>query len=58
MIVLVVAAMVLLGGTTWLALEQPVASDPELNRRLTTIGLLLCGVAGAVAVAVTFVTGP
>ncbi|GAA2915091.1 hypothetical protein Acy02nite_91610 [Actinoplanes cyaneus] len=58
MIVLVVAAMVLLGSTTWLALEQPVARDPMRNRRLTIVGLLLCGCVAVVALTLTLVTSP
>jgi hypothetical protein len=42
MILLVVAAMSLLGGTTWLALQQSAARDHVLNRQLTAVGLLLC----------------
>lgn len=42
MIVLVIAALGLFGGTVWLALDQPVARAPALNRWLTAIGLLLC----------------
>jgi hypothetical protein len=42
MILLVVATMALLGGTTWLALQQSIARDPVLNRQLTAVGLLLC----------------
>lgn len=38
MISLVVAAMALLGGTTFLASQQPVARNPARNRRLTGIG--------------------
>lgn len=42
MIVLVVAALVLMGGTTWLALQQSISGNPALNRRLTGLGLALC----------------
>ena len=42
MTLLVVAAMALFGGTTWLALQQPIARDPGRNRHLTTSGLALC----------------
>lgn len=58
MIVLVVAALVLMGGTTFLAMQQSIVGNPVLNRRLTGLGLALClavgialVVAGSVAAA-------
>lgn len=56
MTLLVIAAMVLLGGTTWLGLRQPTARDQALNRRLTAAGIRMClltGFALLLAVAVT-----
>ncbi len=58
MIFLLVGVMALLGGTTFLALQQPVARNPVLNRQLTGIGLALCLLIGAVALAVTAVIAP
>jgi hypothetical protein len=49
MILLVIAALALLGGTTWLGLNQPAAANPALNRRLTATGLLLCLIVAVVA---------
>ena len=56
MTVLLVVTLVLLGGTTWLALQQQVAGSPSLNRRLTGAGLLLCLAAGLAFVVGGFVT--
>jgi hypothetical protein len=42
MIFFVVAALALMGSTTWLAMQQPIAGNPALNHRLTTVGLALC----------------
>ena len=42
MIFFVVAALALMGSTTWLAMQQSIAGNPVLNRRLTTVGLVLC----------------
>ena len=42
MILVFLAAMALLGGTTWLGMQQSVARDPVMNRHLTGVGLLLC----------------
>jgi hypothetical protein len=42
MIFLVVAALALMGSTTWLAMQQSIAGNPRLNHRLTTLGLALC----------------
>lgn len=42
MTVVVILALALLGGTTWLAQNQPLAANPTLNRNLTSIGLALC----------------
>jgi hypothetical protein len=55
MIVLLVASMALLGGTTWFGLQQSDAGNPVLNRRLTGAGLALCllVVVSAVLAAVT-----
>ncbi|MFC3991111.1 hypothetical protein [Actinoplanes siamensis] len=58
MILLVIAAMAALGGTTWLVLEQPVARDPVRNQRLSMIGLLVCLVSAMVALAAVFATAP
>ena len=61
MIFLVVAAMALLGGTTWLAQEQSITRNPVRNSHLTAVGMVLClltVVAALIAAAVTFsVTG-
>ncbi|MFC7531971.1 hypothetical protein [Actinoplanes sp. GCM10030250] len=57
MIVLLVAGLVLLGTTTWLVLQQATATDPALNHRLASAGLVLClmiaiaTLAGAVVIA-------
>ena len=51
MTVLVVAFLALIGGTTWLALEQPMARHPVLHNRLTGAGLLLCLTAAVIALA-------
>ncbi|MEU7905682.1 hypothetical protein [Actinoplanes sp. NPDC049118] len=58
MITLVVLAMTLLGGTTWLALDQPVTRHPELNRKMTAAGLLLCLVAVVAVFASALVISP
>ncbi|WP_328475286.1 hypothetical protein OHA21_18430 [Actinoplanes sp. NBC_00393] len=52
MIILVIAGSVLLGGTTWLALQQPTATHPDRNYRLTAAGLVLCLIFAAAALAV------
>ena len=54
MIVLVVAALGLLGGTTWLALDQPLARDPARHHRVTGWGLLMCLGVGAAVVGAAF----
>ncbi|PRX12587.1 hypothetical protein [Actinoplanes italicus] len=41
MIVLVTLMMTLFGGTTWLVLQRPLASNPELHDRLTSAAFLL-----------------
>ncbi|SDS52988.1 hypothetical protein [Actinoplanes derwentensis] len=51
MFVLTVGALALLGGTTWLALQESVAADPDRHHRLTATGLLLCLLTGLAAVA-------
>ncbi|MFC8617240.1 hypothetical protein ACFT9M_12585 [Micromonospora purpureochromogenes] len=56
MISLVVAALALLGGTTWLAMNQPVARNPVLNRRLTATGLLFCLITAVFTLIVAAVT--
>ncbi|GAB3177886.1 hypothetical protein FHX75_11169 [Micromonospora palomenae] len=56
MISLVVAALALLGGTTWLAMNQPVARNPVLNRRLTATGLLLCLITAVITLIAAVVT--
>ncbi|MEU4712890.1 hypothetical protein AB0F73_04385 [Micromonospora purpureochromogenes] len=48
MVSLVVAALALLGGMTWLAMNQPVAGNPVLNRRLIATGLLFCVITAGV----------
>jgi hypothetical protein len=50
MILLVMVALLLMGATTWLAQQQPVAGDPVLNRRLARLGLMLCTAVGLAAV--------
>jgi hypothetical protein len=50
--------MALLGGTTWVGLQQPIARDPARNVRLTAIGIRLCLVTGLVALLVVAVTLP
>ena len=42
MILLLVAAMGLLSGTTWLAMQQSVARDRVAHHHLTGGGLVLC----------------
>lgn len=42
MILIVLTGMFLLGGTTWLALERPVARDIRRNEQLTAVGVILC----------------
>lgn len=49
MIALVVAALALVGGTTWLALNQPTARNPVRHHRLTGLGLALCLATAAAA---------
>lgn len=58
MIFVVVGALGLLGGTTFLALQQPVARDPLLNRRLTGMGIALCLITALAALGVTIVILP
>lgn len=58
MISLVVAAMALLGGTTFLALQQSIARNPALNRCLTGIGIVSCLLVAVLTLAVTAVTLP
>jgi hypothetical protein len=58
MIFLVVGVMVLLGGTTFLALQQPVARDPVLNRQVTGMGIASCLLIAVVALTVTVVILP
>jgi hypothetical protein len=48
--ILFVVMMALLGGTTWLAMNQSIAHDAVLNHRLTAIGLTLCLASGLIAV--------
>ncbi|GIF40089.1 hypothetical protein [Actinoplanes xinjiangensis] len=48
--ILFVVMMALLGGTTWLAMNQSIARDAVLNHRLTAIGLTLCLASGLIAV--------
>jgi hypothetical protein len=50
MILLVVAALALLGGTTWIGLQQPIAPDPERNLHRTVIGIRLCLLTGLTAI--------
>lgn len=58
MITLVVAALALMGSTTWLALQQSTAGNPASNRRLTGLGLALCLATGlAIVVAGLVVAG-
>ncbi|WP_433796389.1 hypothetical protein [Actinoplanes sp. CA-252034] len=40
--------LALLGGTTWLAMNQSIARNAVLNHRLTAIGLTLCVTSGLV----------
>lgn len=51
MIILVVITLVLLGATTWSALQQSLARDPVRHRRLTGVGLI-----ASLAAIVTLVT--
>ena len=55
MIFFVVGVMALLGGTTFLALQQPVARNPVLNRQLTGIGIASCLVTTVAALVVAVV---
>lgn len=55
MIVLVIAALALMGGTTWLALQQSIVGNPALNRRLTGLGLALCLAVGLALVVTALV---
>ncbi|WP_433534586.1 hypothetical protein ACQPZK_20665 [Micromonospora sp. CA-249363] len=50
MIILVVFTLALLGGTTWTALQQPLARNPTFHHRLTGVllALSLTAVAGLV----------
>jgi hypothetical protein len=57
MMLLVVLTMGVLGGTTWLAMNQSVAGNPSLNRRLTSIGIGLSLVTGAFVVLMAVVGG-
>ncbi len=57
MIFVVIAALGLLGGTTWLVQNQAVAGHRALNRRWSAIGLMLSlgtAVALLAALAVTW----
>ncbi|MDI6102729.1 hypothetical protein QLQ12_29330 [Actinoplanes sp. NEAU-A12] len=58
MILLVMAAMALLGGTAWIGLQQPMARDPALNRRLTAVGIRLCLLMAALVLAAVAVSLP
>ncbi|GAA4960313.1 hypothetical protein [Actinoplanes utahensis] len=55
MIMLVIVAMTLLGGTAWTVMNQSIARNRVLNHRLSLAGLLAClaigtGMLGTVAV--------
>ena len=56
MIFFVVAALALMGSTTWLAMQQSIAGNPALNRRLTVLGLALCLATGVSIVVAGLVT--
>lgn len=56
MIILVIAALALMGTTTWLALQQSIVGNPSLNHRLTGLGLALCLATGLAIVAAGLVT--
>ncbi len=56
MIIMVTAALALLGGTTWLSQTEPTAR-PALHRRLTAAGLLSCLAVALVAVVAALVMG-
>jgi hypothetical protein len=58
MILLVIAALACLGGTTGLVLNQSIARDPARHRRLTVMGFALCAVITAIAVSAAAVTTP
>ncbi|MEV4280829.1 hypothetical protein [Actinoplanes xinjiangensis] len=53
--ILFVVLMALLGGTTWLAMNQSIARDAVLNHRLTAIGLTLCLTSGLIAMVASIV---
>lgn len=55
MIIIVITALALFAGTTWLVQEQTNTRHPVLHRRVAATGLMVC-VAAVVAtlVAVTF----
>ena len=57
MFLLVVFALALLGGTTWLAQQQSIAVRPALNHQLTGMGLVLCLAVGLAAVVGAVVLG-
>ncbi len=57
MIVVMILVLALLGGTTWLARNQPLAKHPILNQNLSLIELALCAAvftAAGLAVAATW----
>ena len=56
MILLLVGALTLAGGTAWLALNQQLAPRPGLHRRFTAAGLGLCPAIAASAVVAAVVT--
>lgn len=58
MILLLIGALGLVGGTTWLALNTSVARRPALHRRLTGTGLALCLAAAVVALVAAFTAYP
>ena len=53
MIILVIVAMALAGGTTWLVLDRPVAGNARRHQMLSRLGLLACLITAVVAVTVT-----
>ncbi|MEU4620685.1 hypothetical protein AB0G04_12005 [Actinoplanes sp. NPDC023801] len=57
MFVLTVGALTLLGGTTWLALQESVAADRARHHRLTATAIILCLILGAVIVAAAVLMG-
>jgi hypothetical protein len=54
--ILLVMTMALLGGATWLAMNESIARDATLNHRLTAGGLTLCAAVGVIAVIASVVT--